>query len=64
MTRLKRDDPATLNSSLAPRRSPLLRRLGMIVAGTAALAGMGMAYGKLSGTSAAFSDAASWPGPA
>lgn len=64
MTRLKRDDPATLNSSLAPRRSPLLRRLGMIVAGTAALAGMGMAYGKLSGTSAAFSDAAIKPAQA
>ena len=64
MTRLKRDDPATLNSSLAPRRSPLLRRLGTIVAGTAALAGMGMAYGKLSGTSAAFSDAAIKPAQA
>ncbi|WP_374588946.1 serine hydrolase [Novosphingobium sp.] len=64
MTRLKRDDPATLNSSLAPRRSPLLRRLGMIVAGTAALAGMGMAYGKLSGTSAALSDAAIKPAQA
>ena len=64
MTRLKRDDPATLNSSLAPRRSPLLRRLGMIVAGTAALAGMGMAYGKLSGTSAVFSDAAIKPAQA
>ena len=64
MTRLKRDDPATLNSSLAPRRSPLLRRLGTIVAGTAALAGMGMAYGKLSGTSAVFSDAAIKPAQA
>jgi len=36
----------------------------MIVAGTAALAGMGMAYGKLSGTSAALSDAAIKPAQA
>ena len=64
MTRLKRDDPSTLNSRLSLRRARPLRRLGMVLAGTAALAGLGMAYGKLSGTSAAISDAAIKPAQA
>ena len=57
MTRLKRDDPATLNSSLNPRHALPLRRLGMALAGAAALAGIGMAYGKLSGSTAVFGEA-------
>lgn len=57
MTRLKRDDPATLNSSLHPRHALPLRRLGMVLAGAVALAGIGMAYGKLSGSTAVFGEA-------
>ncbi|MFP5394599.1 MAG: serine hydrolase [Alphaproteobacteria bacterium] len=64
MTRLKRDDPATLNSSLTPRHARPLRRLGMVLAGTAALAGMGMVYGKLSGSPAVFGEATIKPAQA
>ena len=64
MTRLKRDDPATLNSSLIPRHARPLRRLGMVLAGTAALAGMGMVYGKLSGSPAVFGEATIKPAQA
>lgn len=64
MTRLKRDDPATLNSSLTSRPARPLRRLGMVLAGTAALAGMGMVYGKLSGSPAVFGEATIKPAQA
>ena len=64
MTRLKRDDPATLNSSLTPRHARPLRRLGMVLAGTAALAGMGMVYGKLSGSNVVLGEATIKPAQA
>lgn len=64
MTRLKREDPATLNSRLFPHRSRSLRRFGMILAGAATLAGLGMAYGKLSGTSTVLGEATIKPAQA
>ncbi len=64
MTKLKRDDPATLNSSLHLRPSRALHRLGMVVAGTAALAGLGMAYGKLPGVAVGLVEAGIKPAQA
>lgn len=64
MTRLKRDEPATLNSSLSPVHSRSLRKLGMVLAGVATLAGLGMAYGKLSGSTASLGDATIKPAQA
>ena len=64
MTRLKRDEPATLNSSLSPVHSRSLRKLGMVLAGVATLAGLGMAYGRLSGSTASLGDATIKPAQA
>ncbi len=64
MTRLKRDDPATLNSSLSSFHTRSLRKLGMVLAGVATLAGLGMAYGKLSGSTASLGDATIKPAQA
>ncbi len=64
MTRLKRDEPATLNSSLSPAHSRSLRKLGMVLAGVATLAGLGMAYGKLSGSMTSLGDATIKPAQA
>ena len=64
MTKLKRDDPATLNSSLHLRPSRALHRLGMVVAGTAALAGLGMAYGNLPGVAVGLVEAGIKPAQA